>query len=164
MSETSKAQLQTFLPLIVLAVLVLAVGFYDPTFFSIGNLMTVTADTMTLFLMASGVTIVIMMGGIDLSVQAVASMTSCILAACLPHYGVLAIPLAVLGGMIASSTISIFIVPVLFVLLTRFSYGKKQLEWLKEHHEELMEKARNVEEQNIDPELEYEIREGNKQS
>ena len=36
---------------------------------------------MTLFLMASGVTFVIMIGGIDLSIQAVASMTSCILAA-----------------------------------------------------------------------------------
>jgi HAE1 family hydrophobic/amphiphilic exporter-1 len=64
---------------------------------------------------------------------------------------------AVLGGMIASSTISIFIVPVLFVLFTRFSYGKKQLDWLKEHHEELMEKASKVESQNIDPELEYDI-------
>ncbi len=65
----------------------------------------------------------------------------------------------VLGGMIASSTISIFIVPVLFVLFTRFSYGKKQLAWLQEHHEELMEKARKVEESNIDPELEYDIAE-----
>jgi ribose transport system permease protein len=101
MTEKSQAQLQTFLPLIVLAALVLAVGAYDPTFFSIGNLMTVTADTMTLFLMAAGVTIVIMMGGIDLSVQAVASMTSCILAAYLPRYGALAIPLAVLGGVVA---------------------------------------------------------------
>ncbi len=63
--------------------------------------MTVTADTMTLFLMAAGVTLVIMMGGIDLSVQAVASMTSCILAAYLPRYGFLAIPLAVFGGVIA---------------------------------------------------------------
>ena len=67
------------------------------------------------------------------------------------------IGLTVLGGMIASSTISIFIVPVLFVLFTRFSYGKKELAWLQEHHEELMEKAKKVEEQNIDPELEYEI-------
>jgi HAE1 family hydrophobic/amphiphilic exporter-1 len=67
------------------------------------------------------------------------------------------IGVTVLGGMIASSTISIFIVPVLFVLFTRFSYGKKQLTWLKAHHEELMEKARKVEEQNIDPELEYDI-------
>jgi HAE1 family hydrophobic/amphiphilic exporter-1 len=69
------------------------------------------------------------------------------------------IGIAVLGGMIASSTISIFIVPVLFVLFTRFSYGKKQLQWLQDHHEELMEKARRVEESNIDPELEYDIAE-----
>ena len=67
------------------------------------------------------------------------------------------IGITVMGGMIASSTISIFIVPVLFVLFTRLSYGKKQLQWLQDHHEELMEKARKVEEQNIDPELEYEI-------
>ncbi|NCD71122.1 efflux RND transporter permease subunit [Mucilaginibacter agri] len=69
------------------------------------------------------------------------------------------IGVTVLGGMIASSTISIFIVPVLFVLLTRFSYGKKQLAYLQAHHEELMEKARKVEAQNIDPELEYDIAE-----
>ena len=69
------------------------------------------------------------------------------------------IGITVLGGMIASSTISIFIVPVLFVLFTRFSYGKKQLKWLQDHREELMEKARRVEEQNIDPELEYDIAE-----
>lgn len=63
----------------------------------------------------------------------------------------------VLGGMIASSTISIFIVPVLFVLITRFSYGKKQLAWLQAHREDLLEKARRVEAENIDPELEYDI-------
>ena len=63
----------------------------------------------------------------------------------------------VLGGMLAASTIAIFIVPVLFVLFTRLSYGKKQLAWLQQHHEELMEKAKKVEEQNVDPELEYDI-------
>jgi len=67
------------------------------------------------------------------------------------------IGVTVLGGMIASSTVSIFIVPVLYVLLTRWSYGKKELAWLQEHHDELMEKAKKVEEQNIDPELEYDI-------
>jgi hydrophobic/amphiphilic exporter-1 (mainly G- bacteria), HAE1 family len=67
------------------------------------------------------------------------------------------IGVTVLGGMIASSTIAIFIVPVLYVLFTRLSYGKKQLQWLQDHHEELMEKARKVESQNIDPELEYDI-------
>ncbi|XHR96187.1 efflux RND transporter permease subunit [Mucilaginibacter sp. UC70_90] len=63
----------------------------------------------------------------------------------------------VLGGMIAASTLAIFIVPVLFVLITRFSYGKEKLEYLKAHKESLKEKARKVEAQNIDPELEYEI-------
>ncbi|MGN6181753.1 MAG: efflux RND transporter permease subunit [Mucilaginibacter sp.] len=70
----------------------------------------------------------------------------------------------VLGGMIASSTISIFIVPVLFVVFTKFSYGKKQLAWLQENHEMLMEKARQVESANIDPELEYDIAESHAQN
>ena len=89
------------MPVIVLAVLVAAVGGYDHSFFSIANFLTVTADTMTLFLMAAGVTLVIMMGGIDLSVQAVASMASCILAVYLERLGFLAIPLAVAAGALA---------------------------------------------------------------
>jgi HAE1 family hydrophobic/amphiphilic exporter-1 len=67
------------------------------------------------------------------------------------------IGLTVLGGMLAASTLAIFIVPVLFVLITRFSYGKVKLEYLQAHHEDLMEKEKKVEGQNIDPELEYEI-------
>jgi HAE1 family hydrophobic/amphiphilic exporter-1 len=63
----------------------------------------------------------------------------------------------VLGGMLAASTLAIFIVPVLFVLITKVSYGKKQLDWLLAHHDELMEKAKKVEAQDIDAELEYEI-------
>ncbi|HVS95555.1 MAG TPA: efflux RND transporter permease subunit [Puia sp.] len=63
----------------------------------------------------------------------------------------------VLGGMTAASTIAIFIVPVLFVVITRVSYGREKLAWLEAHHEELMEKSRKVEAQNIDPELEYEL-------
>ena len=67
------------------------------------------------------------------------------------------IGVTVLGGMVASTTISIFIVPVLFVVFTQLSYGKKQLAWLKDHHQDLMEKEKKAEEQNIDPELEYDI-------
>jgi HAE1 family hydrophobic/amphiphilic exporter-1 len=63
----------------------------------------------------------------------------------------------VLGGMIAASSLAIFIVPVLFVLITRFSYGKEKLAWLQANKEQLKEKAKKVEAQNIDPELEYEI-------
>jgi multidrug efflux pump len=73
------------------------------------------------------------------------------------------IGVTVLGGMIASSTISIFIVPVLYVLLTRWSYGAKELAWLKAHRDELTEKSKKVEAQNIDPELEYEIEQAHKE-
>ncbi len=38
----------------------------------------------------------------------------------------------VLGGMLAATSLAIFIVPVLFVVITRLSYGKKKLEALKE--------------------------------
>jgi HAE1 family hydrophobic/amphiphilic exporter-1 len=63
----------------------------------------------------------------------------------------------VFGGMLAASSIAIFIVPVLFVIITRVSYGKKKLDYLQTQHEELMEKAKKIEEQNIDAVLEYEI-------
>lgn len=65
----------------------------------------------------------------------------------------------VLGGMLASTGIAIFIVPVLFVIFTRLAYGKKQLAWLQEHREELLEKAKKVEQENMDPELEYDLAE-----
>ena len=64
----------------------------------------------------------------------------------------------VLGGMLAATTLAIFIVPVLFVVITYLSYGKKQLEWLRANHDELMKKAKKVEQQDIDAELEFEIK------
>src|SRR6201995_2226338 len=67
------------------------------------------------------------------------------------------IGLTVLGGMLAASSIAIFVVPVLFVLITRWAYGKEKLDYLKAHHKELMEKAKKVEAQNIAPELEFEL-------
>jgi HAE1 family hydrophobic/amphiphilic exporter-1 len=73
----------------------------------------------------------------------------------------------VLGGMTAATTIAIFIVPVLFVVITRMSYGKEKLAWLQAHHADLMEKSRKVEAQDIDAELEYELqkaRDQNKQA
>ncbi|NLR67976.1 efflux RND transporter permease subunit [Chitinophaga varians] len=73
------------------------------------------------------------------------------------------IGVTVQGGMVASSCIAIFIVPVLFVLFTRLSYGKKKLAWLAANHQLLMEKEKKVEAQNIDPELEYDIEQARKE-
>lgn len=92
------AAIKEQLPLIVLVLLVSVVGAIDSGFLAPGNLLVVTADTMTLFLMAAGATFVIMTGGIDLSIQAVASMTSCVVAALLPKLGFAAVPIALLAG------------------------------------------------------------------
>lgn len=89
------------IPVLTLLALVVLVGLVDPSFLSFRTLMVLTSDTMTLFLMASGATFVILMGGIDLSVQAVASMTSVIVAAALPEIGFLAVPAAVAAGALA---------------------------------------------------------------
>lgn len=70
------------------------------------------------------------------------------------------IGLTVLGGMLAATTLAIFIVPVLFVLITKLSYGQKKLDYLRVNHAFFLEKAQKIEAQKIDPELEYELRSG----
>ena len=99
MNPPGKHRLRDVVPVAALLVLVLSITAYEPGFARPTNLLAVTADTMTLFLMASGATFVIMIGGIDLSVQAVASMSSCIVAVLLPDWG----PAALLVALLASA-------------------------------------------------------------
>ena len=99
----SRIDFVRYIPLITLIVLVGLIAVADPSFLRFSTLMVLTSDTMTLFLMASGATFVIMMGGIDLSVQAVASLTSVVVAALLPELGFFAIPIAVFAGMVAGA-------------------------------------------------------------
>ena len=56
----------------------------------------------------------------------------------------------VLGGMLAATSLAIFIVPVLFVLISKIAYSKKQLAVLKAHHDEL-EQKRELENGGSDP-------------
>jgi HAE1 family hydrophobic/amphiphilic exporter-1 len=42
----------------------------------------------------------------------------------------------VFGGMLSATTLAIFVVPVLFVLITKISYGKK-VKRLKEEHQQI---------------------------
>ena len=56
----------------------------------------------------------------------------------------------VCGGMLAATSLAIFVVPVLFVLITRFSYGKKKLAVLKanyhpDEHEDYEEEEKDLE-------------------
>jgi ribose transport system permease protein len=74
-------------PIITLIVLVIIVGILTPAFLTPSTLIMLTADTATLFIMAMGATFVIILGGIDLSLQTVASLASVILALSLPRLG-----------------------------------------------------------------------------
>jgi HAE1 family hydrophobic/amphiphilic exporter-1 len=51
----------------------------------------------------------------------------------------------VLGGMISASSLAIFIVPVLFVVIIKIAYGKKQLDYLVQHHDELKIQSQKTE-------------------
>ena len=64
----------------------------------------------------------------------------------------------VLGGMIAATSLAIFIVPVLFYVISKLTYGKKRLEYLKAHRAELAELKKKIDESNIDPAMEYELK------
>lgn len=54
----------------------------------------------------------------------------------------------VFGGMISATTLAIFVVPVLFVLITKLSYGKKMTRLKKEQHDE-HQLDRTIQEKNI---------------
>lgn len=87
------------LPFMTLVALVLLVGAISPVFLTVNALLTLMTDTATLFILAAGITFVIMLGGIDLSGQSIASLTSVVLAIFIAKIGIAAVPLAILTGM-----------------------------------------------------------------
>jgi ribose transport system permease protein len=97
------ARLRTAAPVFVLIGLVALIGLLKPGFLTLETLVVVMADTATLFIIAAGVTFVIKLGGIDLSIQAVASLSSVIVAALLPGAGYSAFPAALLAGLITGA-------------------------------------------------------------
>lgn len=96
-----QARLRDNAPLATLIALVLVVGFFSPVFLEANTMMLLAADTATLFIMGAGLTFVILLGGIDLSVQTVASLASVVLAVTLPRIGWLCIPAAIASGVLA---------------------------------------------------------------
>ena len=62
----------------------------------------------------------------------------------------------VFGGMLAATSLAIFIVPVLFVLISKVAYSKKKLAFLKAHHDELHQRQQM--QSGIDPAMELELK------
>jgi len=94
-------RMRDFAPLATLVVLVAVVAGFAPAFLSVDTLLLLGADTATLFIMAAGLTWVVLLGGIDLSVQALASLASVVLAGTVRALGPLAIVAAILVGVLA---------------------------------------------------------------
>ena len=95
--------LRTAAPALLLLVLVATIGTLQPRFLGVNTLLVVAADTVTLFTLAAGITFVVMLGSIDLSIQAVASLSSVIVALSLARLGYWAFPLAVGVGLLVGA-------------------------------------------------------------
>ncbi|MCX7351422.1 MAG: ABC transporter permease, partial [Alphaproteobacteria bacterium] len=90
-----------WLPLATLIILVTVVGVMEPVFLEPSTLLQLASDTAVLFILATGVTFVIMLGGIDLSLQSMASFSSVIVALTIAQLGYVSFGLAVGTGILA---------------------------------------------------------------
>src|ERR1700748_3685880 len=91
------------IPILLLLVLVILIGTLQRSFLTVDTLLVVMADTATLFILAAGITFVVMLCGIDLSIQAVASLSSVIVAVTLTRVGYWAFPATLLVGIVTGA-------------------------------------------------------------
>jgi len=94
LNATLKAKLGDNAPFIALIALYLLIEIAQPSFLAPSTQLGLLADSSTLFIMAAGTTFVVLLGSIDLSLQAVASLSSVIVAMLLPRYGAMAAVIA----------------------------------------------------------------------
>jgi ribose transport system permease protein len=87
------------LPLVVLLALAAAMSAVQPAFFlTPGNLSLLADESSVILLLATGQTLVILLGGIDLSMAALAALVSVLIALGLPSMGAGAVPAALALG------------------------------------------------------------------
>jgi len=116
-----RKRLLTFMPIIVLLVLVTAISIANPNFLRANSLWTALDSSVPIMILASGAMLVILCGGIDLSVAALASMASVFVALWIPGMGGWAVPLVVivcaLAGMLQGAVHVVAQVPSFLVTL-----------------------------------------------
>jgi ribose transport system permease protein len=101
LDRISVDRLRQWLPLATLVILVILVGSMQPVFLQPATLLQLASDTAVLFILATGVTFVIMLGGIDLSIQSMASLASVVVALTVARLGYGAYALAISIGIVA---------------------------------------------------------------
>jgi ribose transport system permease protein len=98
--DVASGALRNLAPPALLVFLIVFIALFVPSFLSVETLTMVLADTAVLFILATGETFVILLGGIDLSIQALASLASVIVAQLLPSLGLGAFPVAIVTGLL----------------------------------------------------------------
>jgi len=91
-------RIKPHLPRITLLMLVAIVGVVDDTFLKPANLLSLAGDIVPLFIMALGLTLVIYIGGIDLSAQSMANMVTVVASLYLASLGLSVALLCVAAG------------------------------------------------------------------
>ncbi|WP_237955829.1 ABC transporter permease [Acetobacter senegalensis] len=97
---TLTEKLRRHLPWITLVSVLLLVGLRDISFLSPQNLITLASDVVPLLIMATGMTFVIYIGGIDLSSQSIANMATVLATISLPALGVGSALLVIAAGLL----------------------------------------------------------------
>ncbi|MFM0420499.1 ABC transporter permease [Paraburkholderia aromaticivorans] len=87
LKSPSRATLRDNAPFAALVALYVLIEIAEPGFMALSTQLGLLADSSTLFIMAAGTTFVVLLGSIDLSLQAVASLASVMVALFLPRYG-----------------------------------------------------------------------------
>lgn len=82
-----RRQLARFMPVIILAVLLVLLSLRNPDLLSASSLLTIVDNAAPLMVLAAGATVVILCGGIDLSIGAMASLASVLTALWTPAFG-----------------------------------------------------------------------------
>ena len=79
-SARARRELARFMPLLIIAVLLVALSLRNPDLLTVDSLLTMADSAAPLLVLAAGATVVILCGGIDLSIGALASFASVLLA------------------------------------------------------------------------------------
>jgi ribose transport system permease protein len=96
--QISPEQRALLLRIAVLALLGLGLSFASSAFLTQGNLLNVLRQTSLMFLLASGLTLVILCGGLDLSIGANVAMSACLAALVIKGTGSIAMGCAAAAG------------------------------------------------------------------
>lgn len=112
------------LRLLALGAIGLVIGNFADAFVSSGNLLNILRQASLLFLVASGLTIVIIAGGLDLSIGANVSLSACLAATIIQSTGSLLAGAAVaLSSGLAIGAVNAFVICVLRVPAFIATYG-----------------------------------------